>query len=58
MHISFGSLGIAPTRNCTQFLKISVIPIISTKGINQKERKIVRKKISFMHIKIFNIFFI
>ena len=37
-----GSLGIAPTRNCTHFLKFDssspgagFIPIISTKGINQ-----------------------
>jgi hypothetical protein len=33
------------------------IPIISTKGNNSdKERKIVRKKLSFMHKKRFNIF--
>ena len=47
------SLGIAPTRDCTHFLKLDLwspragfIPIIYTKGINQikKERKIVRKK--------------
>ena len=50
------SLGIAPIRNCTHFLKIGFlvfIPIISTKGINQIKKG---KKRSFMHIKIFNIF--
>ena len=30
-----GSLGITPTQNCTNFLKIVFIPIISTKGIDQ-----------------------
>ena len=51
-----GSRGIAPT-----FLKLDswstgagFIPIISTKGINQIERKIVRKKLSFMHTKRFD----
>ena len=51
---------IAPT-----FLKLDswstgadFIPIISTKGNKaDKERKILRKKISFMHTKIFNTFF-
>ena len=38
----YGSLGIAPTRDCTHILKIglvvamaSLIPILYTKGINQ-----------------------
>ena len=44
-----GSLGIAPTRNFTHFLKIEFvvagdgfIPIISTKGINQKKKEKVK----------------
>ena len=49
----------------TTFLKLDLwspgagfIPIISTKGINKsdKERKIERRKFSFMHAKRFNTF--
>ena len=54
VHVVLHPRGIAPA-----FLKLDswspgvcFIPIISTKEINQ--RKIVRKKLSFMHIKRFN----
>ena len=59
-----GSIRIAPTGIAPTFLKLDLwslgadfIYIISTKG-NQldKERKIVRKKLSCMHTKRFNIF--
>ena len=56
--VEFGSIGIAPTQNCTHYLKIGFVvagggfsPIISIK------EKIVRKKLSFMHTKIFYTFF-
>ena len=57
-----GSLGIAPTLNCTHFPKIGfvvagggVLFIFYAKGINQldNKRKNVRKKLSFMHTKRF-----
>ena len=55
-YVLLGSRGIEPTRNGTHFLKIGFvvagvgfIPIIS-----DKERKIVRKMLSFMHTKRFN----
>ena len=58
---NIGSLGIAPTRNCTHFLKNGFvvagavfIPIISKKGINQIKKENCKKhKISFMHTKGF-----
>ena len=60
----YGSLGIAPTRNYNHFLKIGFV--VSEGGfysyyIHQgkkldKESKIVRKKLSFMHTKRFNTF--
>ena len=54
-----GSLSIAPTRNCTHFLKIGSVVAgggFYSYNIHQgyksdKERKIARKKLSFMHIK-------
>ena len=61
----YGSLGIAPTRNCTHFLKIGFVVAgggfysyyIHQGNKSDKERKIVRKKLSFMHTKRFNTFF-
>ena len=60
-----GSLGIAPTWDCTHILKIGFV--VSGGGFYSyyipqgnksfKERKIVRKKLSFMHIKRFTTFF-
>ena len=63
--IFFGSLSIAPTRNFTLFLKIGFVVAgggfysyyIHQGNKSDKERKIVRKKLSFMHTKRFNIFF-
>ena len=60
-----GSLSIAPTRNCTHFLKIGLevagggfyFCYIHQGNKSDKERKILRKKLSFMHIKRFNNFF-
>ena len=58
------SLGIAPIRDCTHFLK--VVFVVAGGGfysyIHQgnkldKEKKIVRKKLSFMHTKGINTFF-
>ena len=59
-----GSLGIAPTRICTHFLKIGFVVAggglysyyIHQGNKSDKERKIVRKQLSFMHKKRFNIF--
>ena len=59
-----GSLGITPTRNCNHFLKIEFVVAESWLNFyyihqgnkSDKERKIVRKKVSFMHIKRFNTF--
>ena len=57
-----GSINIAPTRNCTHFLKFGFVVaapgagfiiIISTKGIYQIKK---RKKLSFMNTKRFNTF--
>ena len=56
-----GSLGIAPTRNCTHFLKIGFVVArggfysnyIHQGNKSDKERKIGRKKLSFMHRKRF-----
>ena len=53
----YGSLDIAPTRNCTLFLKIGFVVngggfysyYIQEGNKSNKERKIVRKKVSFMH---------
>jgi hypothetical protein len=57
-----GSLGIAPTRNCTHFLNTGFV--VAGGGFNSyyikegnksdKGRKIVRKNLSFMHRKRFN----
>ena len=52
-----GSLGIAPTRNCTHLIKIGFV--VAGSGFHSyhqgnksdKERKILRKKLSFMHAK-------
>ena len=61
----FGFLGIAPTRDCTHFLKIEFM-VTGSKFYSyyiqqgnelDKERKIVRKKLSFLHTKRFNTFF-
>ena len=59
---TFGSLVIEPTRDCTLFLKIGFG--VAGGGfysyyINKldEERRIVRKKLSFMHIKRFITFF-
>ena len=59
------SLGIAPTRNCTHFLIIGFVVAggrfysyyIHQGYKSNKERKIVRKNLSFMHTKRFNSFF-
>ena len=56
------SLSIAPTRDCTNYLKIRFVVagggfysyFIHQGNKSDIERKIVRKKISFMHIKRFN----
>ena len=61
-----GSLGIAPTLDCTYFLKmdywspgVGFIPIVSTKEKHQiKKGKLQEKKLSFMHTKRFNNFFV
>ena len=63
--IKLGPLDIAPTRNCTHFLKIGFLVAggeyysyyIHQGNKSNKERKIVRKKLSFMHTKRFNTFF-
>ena len=60
-----GSLGIAPTRNCTHFLKIAFVVdrggfysyYIYQGNKSDKERKIVSKKLIFIDIKGFNTFF-
>ena len=60
-----GSLGIAPTRNCTYFFKIGFVVAgggfcfyyIHQGNKSDKERKIVRKKLTFMHTKRSNTFF-
>ena len=62
--IKYDSLGIAPTQNCTYFIKIGFV--VDGVGLNSyfihqwnksdNERKIVRKKLSFMHSKRFNTF--
>ena len=65
MAITRGSLGIAPTRDCTHFLKIGFVVarggFYSYYGYQgnkfDKERKIVRKKLSFTHTKRFIPFF-
>ena len=59
-----GSLDIAPTRNCTNFLKIEFVVagggfisyFISKGNKSDKEKKIVRNKLSFIHTKRFNTF--
>ena len=60
-----GSLGIAPTLDCTHFLKIGFV--IAGGGLysyhihqgnkSDRGRKIVRKKLSFTHTKILKTFF-
>ena len=63
--ITDGSPGIAHTQNCTQFLKIGFVVArdgfysynIHQGNKSDKERKIVRKKVCFMHTKRFNAFF-
>ena len=60
-----GSLGIATTRNCTHFLKIGFMVAgggfysyhIHQWNKSDKERKIVRTKLSFIHTKRFSTFF-
>ena len=55
---NIGSLGIAPTQNCTHFLKICFFLYYIHQGNkSDKERNIVRKKLSFMHTKRFNKYF-
>ena len=59
---NFGSLGIAPARNCTNFLKIGFVVAgggfysyyIHQGNKLDKERNIVKKRLSFMHAKSFN----
>ena len=49
-----GSICIAPTWDCTYFLKIGFVVLFLSYPPGNKadqERKIVRKKLSFMHIK-------
>ena len=56
MHDKHGSLGIAPTWGCTNFLKIGFVVLFLSYPPGSKadqERKIVRKKLGFMHIKRF-----
>ena len=58
-YFSKGSLGIAPTRNCTPFLKIGFMVArcgfysyyIHHESKSAKERNIARKKLSFRHTK-------
>ena len=60
----YGSLGITPTQNCTHFLKIGFVVAgggfysyyIHKGSKSDKERKIVRKKLSCMHTKRFKHF--
>ena len=60
-----GSLDIAPTRNFTYFLKIGFVVAgggfysycINQGNKSDNERKTLRKKLSFMHTKRFNVFF-
>ena len=60
-----GSLGIAPTPNCSHFLKIVFVVawggfysyFIHQGNKSYKKGKIVRKKLNFMHTKISNIYF-
>ena len=56
INVEIGLLGIAPTRNGTHFLKIGrrvFIPNCINQGNkSDKERKVVRKKLSFLKIKI------
>ena len=58
-----GSLSIAPTGNCTHFLKLVVARggfysyYIHQGNKSDKERKIARKKLSFMHTKRFHTLF-
>ena len=64
-HIFQVSFGIAPTRNCTNFLNFGFVVArggfyshyIHKGNKSDKESKIVRKKINFMHTKRFNTFF-
>jgi hypothetical protein len=59
-----GSLGIAPTRNCTYFLKIGFVVAgggfysyyIHQWNKSDKSKEIVRKKMSVMHTKRFKTF--
>ena len=59
-----GSLGIAPTRNCTHILKIGIVVAgggfysyyIQQGNTSDKERIFLKKKLSFMHTKRFNTF--
>ena len=61
----FGILGITPTQNCTHFLKIGFVVAkggfysyyIHQGNESDKERKILRKKLGFMHTKRFYTFF-
>ena len=56
----YGSLGIPPTRNYTHILKINFwfyFYYIHKGNKSDKERKIVRKKLSCMHKKRSNTFF-
>ena len=61
----FKNIGIGPTWNCTHFLKIGIVVAgggfyfhyIHRGNKSDKERKIVRKKLSFKHTKRFNTFF-
>ena len=65
LNIYLGSLGIAPTRDYIHFLKIGFLVAgvgLYSYYIHQgnrldKERKIVRKRLSFMHTKRLNTFF-
>ena len=57
VHMVLHPRGIAPTFFKLNSWSPGFIPIISTKGINQKRKKIVRKKLSFMHTKRLNTFF-
>ena len=59
-----GSLGIAPTRNCTHFFKIRFVVTgggfysyyINQGNKSDKDSKIVRKKLGFIHTKRFYTF--
>ena len=57
LYLLCGSLGIVPTRNCTHLRALFLLYPPMQWNKSEKERKIVVKKLSFMHTKRFNPFF-